>query len=241
MPPPARLACYNAGWQLMAGLGAMAEEDAAPGAGASDGQSLEHTLSRYRSLAERTNNPMYVWLALQAIFWDGAFPGNVWPHERELSLPGWIAEYLSLTTHQLSSLATGRDFRIEPPPPTFHSTSNDPETVRAEYLQSDEFRRHCEAAHISSPDAMKAVPAALGLTRSGGWNAFDSLAATTNKMHEHNAYEAMKADGVPSKVALHAIGSEIGVSDASRLHARLREGKALSKAEDGNEVVKPGG
>ena len=82
---------------------------------------------------------------------------------------------------------------------------------------------------------MELVPAALGLTRSG-WNAFGSLEATTNKMQEAHAYEAMIAAGIPSRQAVHAIGSGIDVKDPSHVHARIRDGQSLV---GGKEVGKP--
>lgn len=203
----------------------------------SDALDREASIARYRQLAEKTQNPVYAWLALQARFHSQLGINLDKPIGLELSIPGWVAEYLLWVTQDLVSLSSGINPRISLDLDRCQSGSSKPFSSPAEVLQSEEFQAAVDARRISSTKAMDLLPAVLGLRRPG-WNAFDSFDATTNKMQEFRAFEAMRADGIPHKVALGAIGKGIGVADPSRVQARIREGRDLA---EGDEVVEPGG
>lgn len=205
--------------------------------GTSGTDQLAEVVERYHQLARRTQNPMYAWLALQTLLEAGVDSSGEWPIQQQMPMPGWIAAYMLSAVQCLTTLSAGIDFR-KPVPQLDAQTialisSMEPE----EYFKTEEFRQQTKSAHISLPRALELVPAALGLTRDG-WNAFSSLETTTQRMHEYNSYEAMKAAGVPEKVALHEIGSAIGVKDPSHIHARRRKGKSLV---EGDDKGKPGG
>ncbi len=191
------------------------------------GPDPEVHIERLRQLAERTQNPMYAWLALEARFRSQLGLLQDGPVGQEFSIPGWFAEYLVAVTQGLISLSSGLDPRDSPEP-----FSGD-----VDLTQSAESRAFIAARRLSSSKAIKLVPTALGLQRQG-WNAFDSFEATTNKMQDFRAFEAMRAAGVPQKEALHAIGREIVVTDPSRVQSRIREGRGLA---EGDEVVELGG
>ncbi len=182
-------------------------------------------LRRFHDLLVNTQNPVYAWLAIEYLFQGNDGMSRDWPIDKEFRMPGWIAAYLQQAAGQLSMLSAGVDYRIEVAPPDFEHCS-----TPAEAMNSPEFRQSVEAARIEPVEAMKAVPAALGLTRTG-WNAFASFLATTDKMQQFRAYEAMKANGIAGKVAIAAIGEGIGVTDPAHIHGRIREGRQL--ADDG--------
>lgn len=197
---------------------------------------LDEALDRYRKLAERTNNPFYAWAALYVLKSARVNLGDQWPAEKPLSLPGWIASYLFRVVENINELSLGLDTRIPraPAPMLDQISVQDFEETMFERAKED-----LNARQISMSEAMSLVPAALELTRPGGWNAFASYAATSQKANEHLSYEAMKAAGIPAKQALHIIGDATGITDPSRLYARIREGRNLEAREQ--EVVKPEG
>ena len=200
-----------------------------------DGPDWEASIARYHQLAEKTQNPMYAWLALEARFHSRLGSLLDQPIGEEFSIPGWVAKYLLSVTQDLRGLSCGFDPRVP-----FEPFEGKQPLSPLEAMHSSEFedyRAHVEAKRIPSTKAMELVPVALGLRRPG-WNAFDSFDATTNKMQEFRAFEAMRAAGVPHKEAMHAIGKGIGVTDSSRLQARIREGRDLA---EGDKVVEPGG
>jgi hypothetical protein len=197
-----------------------------------DAPDWEASIARYQQLAEKTQNPMYAWLALEARFHSQLGPLQDGPVGPEFSIPGWVAEYLLAVTQDLISLSSGLDPRITP-----ELFDGDRVSSYAEVIQSADFRASIDIRRLCSKKAMELLPMALRLRRPG-WNAFDSFEATTNKMQDFRAFEAMRAGGVPHKEALHAIGKGIGVTDPSRVQARIREGRDLA---EGDEVVEPGG
>ncbi|MFT8247249.1 hypothetical protein [Roseomonas sp. BN140053] len=198
----------------------------------------ESNIRRYHQLAKKTQNPMYAWLALEARFHSelGVLREN--PIGEEFSIPGWVAEYLLQVLAGLMPLSAGVDLSKEPP------ASNHPPIDPREFaniwemIKTPAAKRYAEAMKISYTQALTMVPAALGFTRDGGWNAFASLEATTQKMHQARFYEEAREQGIPAKVALHAIGSVIGVDDPSHMLRRIREGRKLL---DDEEVAKPEG
>ncbi len=206
--------------------------------GASGTDRLAELVERYHQLARRTQNPMYAWLALQTLLEAGVDSSGEWPIQQQMPMPGWIAAYMLSAVQCLTALSAGIDFRKPVPELDAQTVSLLSSMGPEEYFKTEEFRQRREGVTLPLTEALELVPAALGLTRNGGWNAFSSFEATTQKMHEANAYKAMKAAGVPAKVALHAIASEIGVKDPSHMHARLREGRSLVERDDEG---KPGG
>lgn len=216
----------------------MTEDDLPnPDASASpDGPDWEASIARYRQLAEKTQNPVYAWLALEARFHSHLGSMLDKPVGPEFSIPGWVAEYLLWVTQDLVSLSSGINPRIAPDPDCCRSSS-EPFSSLAEVLQSEEIQAAVDERRVSPTKAMELLPAVLGLSRRG-WNAFASFDATTNKMQEFRAFEAMRANGVPHKIALGAIGKGIEVADPSRVQARIREGRDLA---EGDEVAEPGG
>lgn len=214
-----------------------------PDGGAEAGPDWEALIERYHHLSTKTRNPLYAWLALEARFHSRLGLQFEQPFGDEFSVPGWVASYLLDVVQSIATMAGGIDPQLQvqendtPKPilsPVEAKTYSSPE----EYMQSPEFQAHMDRIRITPGRAMNKVPAALGLTRNGGWNAFASLKATSAKMHEFHSYEAMRAAGVPAKVALDAIGSVIGVEDPSHMNRRLREGRDLTKDVD---VAKPDG
>ncbi len=183
-------------------------------------------IKRYRELAKRTQNPVYAWLAIGHLLQDQNGLQQGWPKDRDVVLPGWIAAHLQWAADRLLHLASGIDPRIDTPPLDFSKYSS-----AEEAFSSEEFRETVEARRIAPPEAMKAVPAALGLTRGGRWNAFSSFLATINKGQEFLAYEEMKAKGIPGKIAVDVVGKGIGIEDHSRIYERIKEGRGLA-AED---------
>jgi hypothetical protein len=204
----------------------VADRDATPEPAAT----LEETLDRYHRLAAQTRNPVYVWAALEAMAWHYAPMDQA--IEKPISFPAWIAEYLFGAADLINQLAVGLDYRVETAPLQLSQYSS-----LEEALGSDEAKQNAKARAIDLDKAMDVVPAALGLRRPG-WNSFRSFEATGQKMQEAQAYLAMRRDGISAKAAIDAIAKGIGVSDAGRVHSRIREGKALIDPE---EVVKPGG
>ncbi len=194
------------------------------------GADVESALERFRMLATRTQNPVYAWIALEYLFTMRSAHGlgGEWPPEQDFILPGWIATYLAGASKVIGDLACGYDSRVCPAEPEipFVATAG---TTPEEIFKSEQFRALVEAHKISAPDALAAVPAALGLTReTGRWNAFGSFRATTAKMHEFRSYQAMTEAGVPAKQAIHAIGEALGISDTSSVYTRLRDGKTAA-------------
>ena len=179
-------------------------------------------LRRMHELLVATQNPVYAWLGIKYLFFGPDMQSPDWPIDKALSVPGWIAAYLQRASESLTDLAAGVDFRVETTPldPTKFSTFED-------MKNSDEWRKNAQARTIDPVIAMGAVPAALELTRDR-WNAFKDFSATTNKMQEFRAFEAMKADGVPAKVAVGAVGKGIGVNDPSQVQARIRKGRSIA-------------
>lgn len=191
----------------------------------------EASIEPFHQLAKETQNPIYAWLALDARFKSKLGYAATGDIGDDFVIPGWVAEYLVDVVTELLQLAAGIDPRRASP----DSQEDAPKLGISKYrtpdeiLQSPEWKQYIEATRLTPQDAMKLLPAVLGLTRNGGWNAFSAFKATTSKMQEANSYEAMREHGVPSKIALHAISSAIGVSDPSHLHRRLREGRKLVK------------
>ena len=190
-------------------------------------------IRRFHELGVITQNPLYCFLALEALIRPHLDANLEWPKGQDLSIPDWTVDYLSWALRRLMSLASGVDYRVDVPLVDFSKFSS-----LDDFQNSAERRGYHDASAIPAARAMELVPAALGLTRDGGWNAFASFESTTSKMHQYRAYQAMREAGVTSKAALHAIGAAIGVSDPSRMHARIREGKSLA---EGGDVVEPGG
>jgi hypothetical protein len=189
---------------------------------------LAALLDRYHKLAQKRQNPVYAWLALQAIFWARS------PTEerftQDLVIPAWIANYLQDITRDLLDLSAGIDPRIEPELVAMNYDSNE------EAMSSPEFKAYTDRRRIGPTDAMDLVPNALGLRRSDEkWNAFADFQSKTSKVHEAHAYNNMKARGISAKTAIHAIGEGIGVKDASSINSRIREGKALIDSLDSDE------
>lgn len=242
MPPPAALACYGFIWRSLVArsqqrdIWRMTDKGTEQDDTSGTDRLAEH-VERYHQLARRTQNPMYAWLALQTLLEAGVDSSGEWPIQQQMPMPGWIAAYMLSAVQCLTALSAGIDFRKPVPELDAEAIALISSMEPEEYLKTEKFRQQTEGAHISLPKALELVPAALGLTRDG-WNAFSSFEATTQKMHDANAYKAMKAAGVPAKVALHAIASEVGVKDPSHMHARLREGKSLVERDDEG---KPGG
>jgi hypothetical protein len=204
--------------------------------GAGDGDGAEgRFVERCHELVRATQNPVYAWLAIEHLFLgrDGLSPD--WPVDKDLVLPGWIAAYLQQAAERLNMLAAGVDFRVETPPLDFTKFS----TVK-DAMNSPEHRQHVEASRVAPPDAMKIVPAALGLTRAGRWNAFADYGATTQKMQEFRVYQAMRANGVPSKQAVPAIGDAIEVRDPSHVFDRIREGRRLATNDEAGNAPPAG-
>ncbi|MDB5414111.1 MAG: hypothetical protein JWR10_2446 [Rubritepida sp.] len=192
----------------------------------------EASIETFHALAKETQNPIYAWHALEARFKGKLGAGFEKDIGGEFTIPGWVAEYLLAVMLNVLDLAAGIDPRIEksgadPGEATKPSVAQ--YRTPEEILQSPEWKAHMESVSISPNDAMKLLPMVLGLTRRGGWNAFSAFKASTAKMHEANSYDAMREGGVPSKIALHAISSVIGVGDPSHMSRRIRDGRQLVK------------
>lgn len=196
----------------------------------SDPMDCEATIERFRQLAEKTQNPMYVWMALDYCAYQAN--GEYSRHcDKPMTIPPWIANYLLHASCELQNLACGFDERIEPPP----VRGIRPGEAWQDYIASDDWKQHAAARTIPLERAMKLVPFALQLRRTG-WSAFSSLAATTAKMHEYRWYRAARAAGIPAKQALHAIAETLGLTETRYVSRRIEEGRDLSEDP---EVSKP--
>ncbi|RZA29023.1 MAG: hypothetical protein EOP02_05710 [Proteobacteria bacterium] len=196
----------------------------------SDPLDCEATIERCRQLAEKTQNPMYVWMALDYCAYQAN--GEYSTHcDTPLTIPPWIADYLLQASRELQNLACGLDGRIDPPP----VRAIRPGEALQEYFATDEWKQSAAATKIPLDRAMKLVPFALRLTRKG-WSAFDALAATTSKMQEYRWYQSARAAGMPAKQALHAIAETLGLAETRHVSRRIEEGRDLTEDP---EVTKP--
>ncbi|WP_284946026.1 hypothetical protein [Acidisoma cladoniae] len=178
---------------------------------------LPELLDRYHQLAASTQNPIYAWLAFQAIFWARDLQGS--GIDQEASFPAWLVDYIQEITENLLSLSAGLDPRVQPLVGTYVPSSPD------DAMNSQEFQDDLRRRRISLPEAVKLVPLVLGLTREGGWNAFSAVDATTQKMQEFRIYESMRENGFTSQQAIQKLHELYGPRSDRARYLRVAEGR----------------
>ena len=199
----------------------MSEEAASPGGAASD---VASSIERYHDLAVRMQNPVYLWLALEAMLAPVVGPQIDKP-QGDVTIPAWLATYLHDAASRLNCLASGVDFRKEPPPFDFSLFEGEDGTInRDEAMRSPEWQQHMQAIAIDHHKAMQSVPAALGLVEDRR-NQFERFLSATNNMQEVQFYDAAIKAGAASKTTLDAIktGSAGRGKSDSQILARIRD------------------
>jgi hypothetical protein len=116
------------------------------------------------------------------------------------AIPAWCAEYLYQAAWRLWQLGHGIDYRNE------------------------------KAAALSPQEAMKLVPNALALTRTG-FNAFNSIEASEEVMRDVARYAELRKQHGSAGPALKAMMDEIGIQEQPSMRRRLRRGRKLRGEE----------
>jgi hypothetical protein len=168
-------------------------------------------------LAKSTQNPMFGWFALQAIL-SAKYPDGK-ATDPSVSIPSWITDHLHHVADNLMMLSTGMDPRLE------MGVDMSAFNTIEEAINSPEFRADVARRKIGFSNTMALVPLFMGLTRDGGWNAFEDFVAVTSKMEEFEHYRRMREQGFSSADAIESLQSNFGEKSESRRHARLREGR----------------
>ena len=181
---------------------------------------LAETLERFHQLAIQTQNPMYGWLALQAIFW--ATSPLEEPIEEAMTIPAWIANHLQHVTHNLNYIADGLDPRLESMV-DYSKFSSLEEAHNSEEYKADLIRRS-----LAPKEAIGLVPLVLGLTHEEGWNAFADLRSRTQKMQEFRHYELLKSQGLSAEQAIDKMQVLFGARAPRTRLLRIAEGRDLA-------------
>ena len=181
---------------------------------------LAETLERFHQLAIQTQNPMYGWLALQAIFWAKSPLEE--PIEEAMTIPAWLARHLQHVTHHICQIADGLDPRLES---TFdYSKFSSLEAAHS----SEEFKADLLRRSLPVKQAAELVPQIFGLTREEGWNAFADLRSNTQKMQEFRHYELLRAQGLSAIQAIDEIQVLFGARTLRTRQGRIADGRALA-------------
>lgn len=194
-------------------------------AGAANSAAL---IERYHDLAVQTQNPVYLWLALEQVLARSVSP-EAGSDPATISMPGWIGAYLHDAAVRINSLAAGGDYRVETPPVDMSIFYRDGNPMSLEeVLQSPELQEQGQTRSITPGKAVGVVPEALGFVQ-GTVNLFADFQATTSKMQEARFYEAVTLGGVRAKVALGAIqkGSTARGKSDRQIYARIEGAKKL--------------
>lgn len=203
----------------------MAEETPEPMPGIAD---ISDLLDRYRDLASATQNPMCVWAALQLISWDRQ---QRWAMDEPVSLPAWIANYLSESAEGIMELSAGLDPREPPSEPSF--TPSSPEQA----IAHPDFKADVKRRSIDPVKAMGLVPQALRLRLDSGRNMFKEYESKMSKVQETHAYDALIESGKSSQDAVRKVTEIFGGNRSDRSqYDRIAEGRQIIE-----QLKKPGG
>ncbi len=189
---------------------------------------VDRLVERYHDLAVRTQNPVYGWLALEALLAPTA-GSQVEKPQDDVAIPGWIAAYLHDAASRLNCLASGMNYKTELPPFDFSLfVSEDGAIDREEVFRSPEWQQHMKTVEVGHKKAMAEVPNALGFVQ-GTRNQFERFQSVNADMQEARFYEAATEAGVASKVALEAIskGSAARGKTDTQILARIRNVRRL--------------
>ncbi len=178
----------------------------------------------YRTAPIDSKNPVYTWMglirALAPQARSGAIAGSAFPET--VTLPGWIAEYLSEASLQIIMLYMGIDTRVLP--------AEDMEDQAAGSETLDEGQEQDEDL-VDPKDAMGLLPAALGLRRDG-WNAFRAVKADRDKIEIFRKFEDHCRSGMTARDAEFQLQADLGLADDRSVRRRIAEGKALVAARE---------
>ena len=179
---------------------------------------------RLRDLSYETQNPMYAWLALSARLTaaiDYEHPdGPI--IAQDVTIPGWVADYLSGVADNLGFLASGIDPRVNLAKSDLGGFASFEEAMATHDMHMTIKPR------IIEPDAaMKLVPTIMGLTGAGR-NAFAALQSTVKRMGEFRLYESVREEGGSAKDALAKVCEVYGLKSDRQALRRVQEGRALA-------------
>lgn len=176
---------------------------------------LKYMQGLYKASANVTQNPLYVWHALfdhMSELADEHAPIGL-SFGNEVTVPGWIAEYIFDIAAKMVALTCGNDFRT-------WDTEPEPAELEEDYDGSPP---------LSASDAMKLVPLAMGFTRST-LNAFAMARSDIRKVRVFQAYLGICGSGKTKTQAAEEIQDRYALEDLSAARRLIRQGRQLIEA-----------
>ena len=166
-----------------------------------------------RARFEHTRNPLFAWQALAS--WIDVNRSRASDGVAPLSIPGWVASYLRHTSARILNLANGRDFDGR----AGLARNRPPEGNGVEQPRRD-------APRLTPGEAMKEVPAALGLVHKR-WNAFKHKRALDGQEFDEMSVDLYKETEprVGDGRALEMLRKEKGLSDGRELRRRIAKAR----------------
>jgi hypothetical protein len=182
---------------------------------------MEGAVEWCRKMAETTENPVYVWMALNYRAWGDQRhlrPADEAPPD--LVIPGWCAAYFADVAQELTFLAGGCDPRRD--------LSEDGERI--------EIAPGWTPPLLSEDEAMSLVTMVLGFTRRG-YNAFKDYQSKLDSMKAFRDFQELRDGGLTHAQALRALAESGRAADDSVIRRRVTSGRRLVLGDRPEDTV----